>query len=290
MKKILSQIQLNMVWAAMLVVGTTTASAISITETFDTSPGSWFGSGNTSSGHNFGFSATDNTLGTSSAGEAGGEFAGSTAISFYGTSLGGNFSLADTFHADGEFAITGIEPNLNNNILIGFFNSSDGGDAQRTNILGLSLNEPGAPGYIRAKANFNFSNGGLPLESSASATRHLTNFTSGRFSYDYNPLASGGNGAISFSVFDNTGAQIGTTSTLALSVANRARGVNVDSFGILTGAVAGAPADPTASITVWMDNLNVSAVAVPEPGTFALLGMGAAMALGGRWMTRRARK
>src|SRR5687767_7096955 len=95
-----------------------------VTQTFDSAPADWVGSGNTSSGNNFGFLPTDETGGASGPGEAGGTFVRTVGLHYYAdTTLGGTLSLNNPLTLSGEFDITAAR-GPDHAFGVGFFNTT----------------------------------------------------------------------------------------------------------------------------------------------------------------------
>ena len=94
--------------AALLGLGSLVQAQFTRTETFDTGPGFFTSeAGNHSGGNDFDFSNTNNTAGTSPAGEVGGLFARTSGFSYIAdTALGGAFSRTDDFSLSGELVFT----------------------------------------------------------------------------------------------------------------------------------------------------------------------------------------
>lgn len=236
-----------------------------VTETFDTPPANWVGSGNTADGNNFGFSNTDNTGGASPAGEAGGTFARSVALHYYAdTDLGGTLSLADPLELSGEFDIL-ANRGFDGAFGVGFFNTAtpnpvdtpDGNPAtlEIPNFIGLVFAEPsGSPDFR-----------GLGQVRLADGTTRNTNIVASptnadrTFSLSYDPATGTLSGDIG-------GAPVSVT----LTGGELATGATFDAFGLYAGV--GTNAQPSLQADAFFDNLTYTVV--PEPAALSLLALG----------------
>ena len=228
------------------------ATAATFTEHFDnatsaTSNG-WTGSGNTTGGNSFGFQPGNNTgLGTA-AGEAGGVLARSTNVSFYGdATLGGNFSLNDTLHADGELAITG-QSAYSHAVRLGFFNTNDAGKPKITGFLGVTIAEPSTNTWYRVRPTFYFTNGTY-LEPGSSSALALTNGNSiYRWRFDYTPTGGSYNqGRLTVEMFNSAGVSLGSRYQ-DLNSTHRGTGAGFNAFGLSVGGLG----SPNASSTIHL--------------------------------------
>jgi len=94
-------------------------------------------------GNNFGFQTSNNTQGTSPAGEAGGTFARTTQVSYYAdTNLGGTIDFNRPFQASGEVVLMSTS-NFNNGVSIGHRDTSPSSvGSQFMNFVGFQIAEP----------------------------------------------------------------------------------------------------------------------------------------------------
>lgn len=126
------------------------------TETFDADPG-WSGRDNVngSLGNNFGFRASDETGGSSGAGEAGGTLARTLNVSYYAdTALGGAIGLGNPIRGSGEFDFAvGVGSLFNNGVHIGHRSTSAAStDSTIANFVGIEFGENQGAGFrFRAK-------------------------------------------------------------------------------------------------------------------------------------------
>ncbi|MEO7300794.1 MAG: Calx-beta domain-containing protein [Verrucomicrobiota bacterium] len=251
--------------SATVIIADNDAPAVTqATEPFDNASDvlahGWTGVGNTNNGNNFGFSNTDNTGFGSPAGEGGGVLARTVNVSYYGdTTLGATFTLTNTLHADGELAITAAStsPLYDNAVMIGFFNSIDGGAVLRKNVLGLTIAEPvgGGQGTYRARPTFALSDGATVQPSAViSLTPGNSRY---KFAADYNPTNGvNGQGRLTVQVFNSSGASLATL-TQDLTAAQRNTGASFNGYGLLTGGLGAANSGD--AITLYFDQLTYSA-------------------------------
>jgi len=117
----------------------------------------WTGFGNTENRNAFGFSETDHTGLRSAANEAGGTFARAstalgeteaTPISYYAdTQLGGQLSLDQPLHADGELIVTETDA-FDGGVWISFFDRDDSDAGSLLGVLGLVVLEPNPREFV----------------------------------------------------------------------------------------------------------------------------------------------
>jgi len=252
--------------AVLLAVTLQSASAITITNFFDTDPG-WTGANNTTSGNSYGYSSGTSVAG-GSPGEVGGTLARSSVENYYadtnmGGLVGGYFTLNDPLIASGKFDATNLAT-MNNNVLIGHRSA---GLVDHSG-LGLGVFEFSTT-HVRVGALFERPNGTLQL-SALSAMPIDQNST---FSYSYDPTFNGGVGFLGrLTVTVMTNAALFNTFTLDISTADRATGARFDAWGI-GGTIINSI--PTTHGDVFIDD--VIYTAVPEPTALAWLGLVAVM-------------
>ncbi len=241
-----------LVTSALLVFPASFAEAATV-QTFDTAASTtaagWAGIGNTLNGNTYGFTNSDFTAQSSPGGEAGGTMIHFTNTSSYGVSLGTNFSLSDSFRADGEWASPTFTP-VGASIGIGFYNSADIGATNRRNTLGLTVAEPGANG-LRIRAAYYLTNGAAVQTATAQVIALGTN-TAGRFSFVYDPTLNSGNGSLTVTMYNLGGFSLGAR-TVNLTAAQRTTNVFLDSFGIVIGGIP--PSLDTNTSTFFIDNV-----------------------------------
>jgi len=183
-----------------------------ITQSFDADPG-WIGNGNTANGNNYGYRFSNHTGGTSGPGEAGGVF-GTSVRTYYGDVLAVPLSLDNAFSASGRMNYVWESSDFNHEMRIGYFSTDM---ASNTFFVGIGVLENG-PTSGRVQPDIFFS-----------ATNYQNNpqqsFNKGihTWSFNYNPS---GNGSLTYA-WDGT-----TVGTVTLSAANRARGMQLDAFGL----------------------------------------------------------
>ncbi|MEO7298212.1 MAG: Calx-beta domain-containing protein [Verrucomicrobiota bacterium] len=250
--------------SATVMIADNDATAVTqATEPFDNASDvlahGWTGVGNITNGNNFGFSNTDNTGFGSPAGEGGNVLARTVNVSFYGdTTLGAIFTLTNTLHADGELAITAAStsPLYDNAVMIGFFNTIDGGAVLRKNVLGLTIAEPvgGGQGTYRARPTFALSDGATVQPSAViSLTPGNSRY---KFTADYNPTNGvNGQGRLTLQMFNSSGVSLGTL-TQDLTAAQRNTGASINGYGLLTGGLGAANSGD--AINLYIDQMTYS--------------------------------
>jgi hypothetical protein len=219
----------------------------------------WADSGNMTDGNSFGFSDSNVTGGTPG-GEAGGTFARSMGVRYYGdTTLGGTFTLNDVLHAEGELAteINGWDGDLR----IGFFNTASGGLNTLANVLGANIAEPGGgiSGY-RATATLATENAATAYAGALELSPLTGTF---RFRFDYVPTGGANSqGQLTVEFFNSEGASVGTR-TLHLTSAQRTVGANFNAFGLIIGGHGSSI--PTALLNAYIDAVSYTTVLTSPP-------------------------
>ena len=201
----------------------------------------WQASAATDNGNNYGFSNTNNTGGSSPAGEAGGTIARTTNLSYYADTSVGALSLNTAISASGELDFNS-PANFNNNIRIGHFDSTDA--TGQFSSLGLVIVEPSGANfrvvpYIILNDN---------TELLAVAPFTLT--TDGDYSwrYDWNPTSN----TLTVEIFNNADVSMGTQA-LTLTAGQRAVGVTLNAFGLSSGGLGNASS--TNTINLFIDKV-----------------------------------
>jgi hypothetical protein len=213
----------------------------------------------------FGFSPTNNN-GIAQF-EAGGRFArASTAlgesfdpVSYYAdTRLGGTFTLSDPFRAEGSLIVT-EEDNWDQNILIGFFDRAAAEAGPAGNGIGLVIHEPserlGSQG-IRAASYVRLP--GLPevLGPRINGSFGLEFGVPYTWRFNYDPQGGiNGFGELEVEVFAS-GVSLGV-SRVALTASQRARGMQLDAFGLQNGGYPARSQNPN-TVDLFIDNVTYS--------------------------------
>ena len=248
----------------VLAIGfTSVASAVTVTQNFDTAPANWIGVNNTSSGNNFGWSNTNNAGGT--AGEAGGLFDRNGLFAYYAdTSLGGDFNGTMDFAFSGRIEIQNI--NANSTVRVGYFDTSAG---TNPTFLGISISEPsggsGGTGFrvfAGGRRDVGTEQGGGILFNTGSPPPRIVD---GR-EYLFSVTKTGT--ALSVVFTDTTDS---STSTSSVTLSGTYTGM--DAFGIMQPVES----DAAAQLRVFIDNLEYTVV--PEPASLGLLSLGGLLAL-----------
>jgi hypothetical protein len=279
-------VSVNLAIAALYSLTPASSQAYTETQTFNSGSAAiaagWTGTNTTINGHNFGFSPTNNTGGTSG-GEFGGKMARAGEFAYYADrTIGGTYDRSASLSASGELDITtiSVSPPFDNSIFVGHFNP----DAPSLNLfaghVGFNLAEESS-GSVRFRAYISFSDGSFYLGN----TLFLSGFPNSDRTWSYTWDPTGGNlglGSLTASI-DGPG---GGTSTLELGVATIGKELVVSAFG---GSIPGTTRpDGDRHAMVYIDNTTYSQMqAVPEPTVSALLVLGGAAL---RMQFRRRRK
>lgn len=244
---------------ALVVVASLTCSmgkAVMITEDFDSAPGSWVGSGNTTAPQNFGWSNTNNAGGVLGAGvgEAGGRFIRET-LGVYSTDVGSLDPSSDALSMTGRGRFTFNDGG--GNVLLGWFDDTTSLAWEPDNFIGIRTDSTDV--FISRFANGSglgetLLQGGLGLDNSFS------------FTWDYDPSANAGNGAITATI--NGGAPV----VVNLGGGTKDAFTNLNRFGMFTLFNGG-----TSVIDAFWDDLGYTseiAPNIPEPSSLALWALG----------------
>ena len=218
----------------------------------------WKGFNNTGNGNDFGYSAGTNFTGSASGtSEAGGTFSRNRDLAYYAdTTLGGVFTLDDTFSAEGEFEYTNPK-NDNNDVGLGHFDKSDT-DIRYHDFIGILLLEDTDP-LFRVFAGVVIA--GYAPRINYDDFFYLPINGDYRFRYNYDPDGGdSGNGIVRVEVFNTEGDTRGTAS-ISLTEEERASGATFNAFGLSNGIIDSNRYDWTADI--YIDNVSYSVIPPP---------------------------
>jgi len=241
------------------------------TQNFDSaasaSASGWTGLNNTSDGNSFGFGNTNNTAGTSPAGEAGGTFARSTPPSYYadltvGPTPGSGFNVHTSFAATGELFL-GAPSNPDNNLeLIGYFRTASAAPADPSNMnAGLQFQDRGDNNYnVIAQFALDNDSGQVPVSIAPGV------YT---WEFDYVAGTPSTTGVFTATIRDTSLTVVYNQTILidAVEKLNPTRQLLMDGFGLASGG-RGAP-NAANTHEIFIDGLEYSVI--PEPG--AALGL-----------------
>jgi hypothetical protein len=239
------------------VISTAVVNAVEV-KTFDSDLQDW----SLISGAGPGWINANLTAGNA-AGEAGGTFDSGDTLA--DTTLGGTFTLDDTFSASGEFYI-GAANIGNDAIAFGFINTGSGpgqtvgfhiADGLRFWASFATATSFFSPFEPNRGTNFNSDING--------PNANITASTAYQFEISYNPSAGvNGVGRVTVKLKDTGGTQIGIDSTYDLSGAQRAEGASLNAFGV--------EAYMQGSLDFRVDNVTYTTLeAVPEPNSMLLM-------------------
>jgi hypothetical protein len=224
----------------------------------------------------FGYSPGTNHAGGQSPGEIGGhtfrgdsreEFNGRR-MAYYGDSLQQTLSLEQPLHAEGKIAFRrGVSDSTT---LIGFFHSDDSmrnNNAQNSatpeNFVGVAVEGPSAEGFY-FYPTYGVDQEGVRADGGRGTPTPPYIYPDGasrRWTLDYDPTASGGNGSIVVTLD-------GQAVTLNLDPGHKLIGARFNRFGLITTHIDGS------GQTVYFDDLTYAVGVVPEPATAVLFCVG----------------
>ncbi len=230
-----------------------------LAENFDSAPPNWAQINNPSSGNSFGFSNTNNTGGTSNAGEAGGAFRRTDQRHFYVDTDVGYMSTFDIPLAfSGELDVTSVASDFNASISFGYVDSRDT-TGQYADGMGLFLAEPGGNGTTQYRAFGAMTTGSTVLLTNAF---FLDINTDRVFEFTWDPDGGTGDGEFSLTV---SGAGGGTNSrSLTAAERNAFSTAELDSFGWSTHILS-SPAAAPGTANAYVDGLQYTAIPEASP-------------------------
>jgi hypothetical protein len=217
---------------------------------FSLNPG-WTGSGNTTSGNNYGYKPASSNAGGAT-GEIGGIFARNVGESYFAdTHLSATFNLNSTLTASGKVTVFG-QSNTDGQWFLGHISSN----TLNGSGLGIEFLELNAT-TVRARARYTAPGGGASGASS-STTINLPN---GDYSYTYTYDPNlGAHGRLTIRLFNGSFDQ---TSSVDLSEDDRASGGTFDAFGIgITQGIAGDN-DAAKFVEMYVDDVSYTGYQAP---------------------------
>lgn len=216
--------------------------------------GGWTGSGNTTWGP-YGYSDTNNTGGSSGAGEAGGTFERTNVAAYYGDTDIGTVNGADGFSASGELYVAA--PFADNDTFVGHFGTPAAGAVGYENHHGGFMLRELNTSNFRFMARVRGDGGGQQ-------TGDQVVTPNGNYNFNYN-YDAGTQQLTATLTHPLTGSVVSTSTTPAMTDQT----FTADAFGLRSGFNSAGSGQ---TMIAYIDGVTYSS-AIPEPSTLILLAL-----------------